>query len=132
MRTNSQMKKLSLLSIIIIFVCSCQPKEDGVFIGEKFAKEELEIALSKQRQHNVLDGGKNLIKDKITAITIAEPILFSIYGKEDIIDEKPYETYLIKNYWVIQGTLPENSKGGTFIIIINARTAEVIKIGHGK
>jgi hypothetical protein len=101
-------------------------------MGENFAKKELEIALSKQKQHNVLDNGKNLIKDSIIAIKVAEPILFNIYGKKHIIDEMPYEIYLMKNYWVIQGTLPENSKGGTFIIILNAKNAEVIKISHGK
>jgi hypothetical protein len=128
------MKNFILISILFFsfFVCNSQTRKNVVFMGENFAKKELEIALSRQKQHNVLDNGKNLIEDSVIAIKVAEPILFNIYGKKHIIDEMPYEIYLIKNYWVIQGTLPENSKGGTFIIILNAKNAEVIKISHGK
>jgi hypothetical protein len=128
------MKNFILISILFFsfFVCNSQTRKNVVLMGENSAKKELQIALSRQKQHNVLDNGKNLIKNSVIAIKVVEPILFNIYGKKHIIDEKPYEIYLIKNYWVIQGTLPENSKGGTFIIILNAKNAEVIKISHGK
>jgi hypothetical protein len=101
-------------------------------VGEKFAEKELELALSRQGKHTIPYDDENLIKNSSIALKIAEPILFAIYGKEPIVDKNPYEIYLIKNYWVIQGTLPNNSKGGTFLIILNARNSEVIKISHGK
>ena len=101
-------------------------------LGKSHAEKELKIALSKEAQHNVIDNKSVLIKDSSTAINVAEPILFSIYGKENIESEKPYETYLINNYWVIAGTLPEDSSGGTFLIIIDARNSKVLKITHGK
>ncbi len=128
------MRNFILISIVFFssFVCNCQTKENSVSTRKKIAEKELELALSKQKQHNVLDNGENLLKDSETAVKIAEPILFNIYEKELILDEKPYEIYLIKNYWVIQGTLSKDSLGGTFLIILNAKNAEVIKISHGK
>ncbi len=101
-------------------------------MGKSLAEKELKLALSKESQHNVIDNKSLLIKDSYTAIKVAEPILYSIYGKENIESEKPYETYKIDNYWVIGGTLPKDSSGGTFLIIIDARNSEVLKITHGK
>ena len=36
-------------------------------------------------------------------IAITEPILFGIYGKNNIIEERPYEYYMIDGYWYISG-----------------------------
>ena len=63
---------------------------------------------------------------------MAEYILFNIYGKDNIENQKPYETHLIENHWVISGTLQKGMKGGTFLIIIDARNSKVLKISHGK
>jgi len=123
---------ITLLIILSIFASNCQTKKDGVFMGKKFAEDELDLALSKNRQHNILDSGENIVKNSETAIKIVEPILYEIYGKKQIESEKPYEIYLIKNYWIIQGTLREKSKGGTFIIIINAKDSQILKVSHGK
>ena len=126
------MKKFILISVLFIsFYCNSQNNKD-TFMGKTQVEKELNFALSNQKQYDVLNNGENLLKDSTTAIKVAETILFGIYGKEKIEDEKPYETYLIKNYWLIQGSLPLGSMGGTFIIILNAKNAEVIKISHGK
>ena len=63
---------------------------------------------------------------------MAEPILFEIYGKSKIEDEKPYEVFLINNYWVIRGTQNRFSLGGTFSIVIDARNSKVIRVIHYK
>jgi len=68
----------------------------------------------------------------LTAISVAEPILFSIYGKDNITKQRPYEIYFIDNYWVIAGTLPKGYLGGTFLIIIDSKDSEIIRITHGK
>ena len=101
-------------------------------LGKSFAEKELKLALSKESQHNFIDNKRIIIKDSLTAINVAEPILFSIYGKENIESQKPYETYLIENYWLIRGTLSDDMRGGTFFIIIDARNSKVLKITHGK
>ncbi len=126
------MKKFILISALFLsFYCNSQNNKDSL-MGKTQAEKELDFALSNQKQHNVLDNVGNLLKDSASAIKVAETILFGIYGKEKIEGEKPYETYLIKNYWVIQGSLPMGSKGGTFIIILNAKNSAVLKISHGK
>ncbi|MEN2489519.1 YbbC/YhhH family protein [Flavobacterium sp. B11] len=123
--------KYFFLSLLLITLSSCAQNKRLV-LGVENASEELKIALSKKSQHNVIDNKKLVIKDSVTAIKIVEPILFDIYGKEKIEKQRPYEIYLLKNYWVISGTLPENYVGGTFLIIIDARNSKIIKITHGK
>lgn len=123
--------KYFLLSFLLITLSSCAQNKRLV-LGIENANEELKIALSKKSQHNVIDNEKLVIKDSVTAIKIAEPFLFDIYGKEKIEKQRPYEIYLLENYWVISGTLPENYVGGTFLIIIDARNSKIIKITHGK
>ncbi len=102
-------------------------------LGVEVAKEELKNALlADTTKLDILDKKELLIKNENTAISIAEPILFDIYGKSKIENEKPYEVYLIDNYWVISGTLNRFSSGGTFVIIIDARNSKVLKIIHYK
>ncbi|RKR05201.1 NTF2 fold immunity protein of polymorphic toxin system component [Flavobacterium sp. 90] len=123
--------KYFFLSLLLVTLGSCAQNKRLV-LGKENAKEELKIALSKKSQHNVIDYKELIIKDSVTAIKVAEPILIDIYGKENIEKQKPYETYLLENYWVISGTLPADYSGGTFLIIIDARNSQVIKITHGK
>jgi hypothetical protein len=129
-----KMKYKFLIHIILLFftLAYCQEKEDRYKLGKTHAESELKLALSNESQHNVIDNKTLIIKDSNTAISIAEPILFNIYGKENIILQKPYEIYQIKNHWVIYGTLPKGYFGGTFMIIIDARNSKIIKITHGK
>lgn len=96
------------------------------------AVNELKVALSDKQQHNVVNEKTALLKTEKEAIEIAETILFSIYGTENILGQKPYDVYLIDNYWILSGTLKEEFIGGTFLIIINSKNAEVLKITHGK
>ena len=77
------------------------------------------------------------IPDKQTAISVAAPILFKIYGKHQVVGEKPYNAHLIDGYWLISGTLPaalpdEDVVGGTFLIIFSSKDGRVIKLMHGK
>ena len=98
--------------------------------GEIYSKEQLERFLGDSTT-NLLQG-EILINDKQTLIEITEPILFKVYGKENIINERPYEIYLFGDYWIMNGTMPRNMKGGTFTIAINRKTCKVIGITHGK
>ncbi len=123
----------NLFTILVMFsLFSCN---NGLHdkLGVEVAKKELKNALlADTTKLDILDKKKLLIKNENTAISIAEPILFDIYGKSKIEDEKPYEVYLIDNYWVISGTLNRFSSGGTFVIIIDARNSKVLKIIHYK
>ena len=122
---------LFILFLLTISACS-QKNNDRLILGEANAKRELNIALSGTAFHNVISPDSMLIKDKETVINVVEPILFSIYKKENIIKQRPYETHLIGNYWVVSGTLPNDFLGGTFLIIIDATNSKIIRLTHGK
>jgi hypothetical protein len=72
-----------------------------------------------------------LLSDKETAIEYAEIILFKVYGKEQIISERPYNIYKAHGFWYMDGTLKEE-KGGTFEIIFNSKNGQIIRLCHGK
>lgn len=109
-----------------------QAESDKTKLGRTHAEQELRSALDDDSQPNVIDHKSAIIGDSTTAISIAESILFNIYGKDNITAQRPYEIYLIDNHWVISGTLPKDHIGGTFLIIIDSRDSRVIKITHGK
>jgi hypothetical protein len=114
---------------LIIFSCFdlyCQTNSDS--LNRAIIKE----SITDKSLHNVLNLNKPIIKDSITAISVAEPILFGLYGKKTILSEKPYSIHHIDNYWMISGTLPKGSLGGTFLIIIDEMDCKVIRITHGK
>jgi hypothetical protein len=129
---SSKFIKIILFSLIFCQISFSQNSIQQNKEGRKIAENELELALSKNSGHNVINQKAILIKDTISAITIAETILFTIFDKTSILNQKPYEIHHINNYWVIFGTLPKGYKGGTFLIILDDRNAEVIKITHGK
>jgi len=126
------MKYVFVLLFCLSIFTNCAQDSDRLVLGLQHAKEELSEALNTKGIHNVVDNKSAIIKDSLTAINVAEPILFSIYGRENIIKQKPYEIYNIDNHWILTGTLPEGFMGGTFLIIIDDRNSRVIRITHGK
>jgi hypothetical protein len=125
------MIKSILIVVVTLFplIFFGQNYKNRTVIGEDNARQAVKNALSDSTYKLTYD---TLIRDKDVAITIAEPILFSIYGKAAITGEKPYECYLIDGYWFLSGTLPKNYSGGVFEIIMSAKDARIIKITHGK
>ena len=122
-----------LLTLLTFTLNACGLiNNDRTILGKSYAETELQSALVDKSGHNIMDNTTAIIKDSVTAINIAEPILFDIYGKDNITNQRPYEIYLIDNYWVISGTLSKNKDGGTFLIIIDSRDCKIIKITHGK
>jgi hypothetical protein len=123
---------LTFFSLIIYFTACGQSKSDRLILGRDYAEKEIKSALSDTARHNVIKSKAIIIKDSVTATTIAESVLFGIYGKRNIINQKPYEIYHIDNYWLLTGTLPKGWYGGTFLIIMDDRNSQIIKITHGK
>ena len=101
-------------------------------VGEKYAKEILTESLKDTTKNYIIHTPLTQLKDKDTTIIIAEDILFKMYGSKMIKNERPYECYLLDNYWVIMGTLPINTDGGTFTIILDARNCKIIRVTHGQ
>lgn len=126
------MKISQLIVFLLFFVLTACAQSGRSNLGRQHAEAELKAALSADKIPNVVNGESLIIKDSITAIAVAEPILFDIYGKDNITRQKPYEVYLIETYWILTGTLPKGWDGGTFLIIIDARDSRVLRIMHGK
>ena len=133
---HNRMKNIKIIffsALLTFTLTACrQIKDNRTILGKSYAEQELKSVLSGKSQHNVIDNKTIIIKDSSTAINVAEPILFSIYGKNNITEQRPYEIYFIDNYWVLTGTLPKGSAGGTFLIIIDSRNIKVLRITHGK
>jgi hypothetical protein len=113
-------------------IAIAQGKEDPerLYLGKEYAEAFLRAAMSGQEFNLV--GRYPLVPDERTAISIAEAVLFNIYGEENIRDKAPYEAHRIEGYWLVFGTLAKNHRGGTFKIIIEAETAHILLIGHDK
>ena len=75
-----------------------------------------------------------LLTTEALAIAVAEPILFSIYGRENIIRQRPYRVRLLKGCWHLSGTLPgpATTVGGTFYLVIEASNCRVQTVLHTK
>jgi len=67
-----------------------------------------------------------------TAEGVAELILSSIYSRERILRQKPYQTSLRDGVWTVEGTRPANQLGGTFLIQLSQADARVIRVTHEK
>jgi hypothetical protein len=117
--------------MLILTACGQQQTERTI-LGMSYAEKELKSALADKTQHNVVDNKTVIIKDSLTAISVAETILFSIYGKDNITQQRPYEIYFVSNHWIIWGTLPKKHVGGTFLIIMDARDSKILRITHSK
>jgi len=109
---------------------SCKKDSFSWVLGDsEFSKKEIARYLN-DPSANLLKGHV-LINNQQDLISIAETILFRIYGKQHIIHERPYIINLIGDYWIMEGTL-HTEKGGTFCIVIDRKTCEVKGISHGK
>ena len=128
MRTN---RPIILLIILQVSLSSCG-QGSRTILGEESARKVLEQSLTDKTQHNIVDNKRQIIPDSVTAIGVAEKILFRTYGQANIENQRPYEIYRIKNYWSISGTLPQDALGGTFLIIMDSRDGRIIRITHGK
>ena len=96
----------------------------------KASKRMISMALKYPTHYNIIAGHK--IGTEYEAIEFAEPILFKIFGEDDIKDEKPYMIDLVDGFWIMDGSLPAETHGGTFHIIFSAKDGRVIQLYHEK
>jgi hypothetical protein len=100
-------------------------------ITEAQAIEVVQESLADSTTHNVI-GLQPVLTERKKVIGFAEFVLWDIYGKKNIVKQKPYDVFLIDNYWFLSGTLPKGMKGGTFLIIIDSRDYRVVRLTHSK
>jgi hypothetical protein len=129
--STSQTKRLNLALLLIVGLSFFSFSTFGQTKSDSIAMANLNASLTDKKLHNVINFKEPIIKDSTTAVAVAEPILFGIYGKDNILEQKPYKIHHINDYWLISGTL-HTHVGGTFLIIIYAKDSKVIRITHGK
>lgn len=78
-----------------------------------------------------MDVTNDLVPDDMTAMKIAEAIWLPIYGSK-IYQEKPYTASLKDSIWIVEGTLPKGSDGGTAYIQIQKKDCKVLMVTHYK
>jgi len=119
---------LILTAVILPLSFLGQNYKNRAVIGEDSAKQTIRNILNEGGYKLSSD---TLIRDKETAISIAEVMLFRSYGKATITTERPYECYLIDGYWFLRGTLPKNYTVDVFEMIMSAKDGKIIKMTHG-
>lgn len=98
-------------------------------LGEVHAREQVQQATKTSTQ---VPFPKPLLASKALAIATVEPLLLSRYGQAQIRQQRPYEAYLINGFWYIAGTLPKDTDGGTFEVIVEAQNGRVWQMTHSK
>lgn len=134
MTINYKLYLFGLTSIFLLTYFIYQPKRiDSKEEGEEYARKRIQEVLT-DTAHREYYQQRPLVDDEETAIKTVEPILFRTYGKEKILNERPYQAFKVDNYWLIKGSFPDDPdmRGGTFEIIIDSRDARVIGITHYK
>ena len=136
-QTLATIKKMKLILTISVLLLVAnfgfaQNTDDRFHLDSISAAKLIDIAIENNETHNVINDDRRLIDTKEKAIELAEFYLFDIYGKKEILNQKPYDIFLIKNRWLITGTLKKEYVGGTFLIIFDSTNGNVLQITHGK
>ena len=119
-----------LFLFILAFSCNKEKALNQSFEKIKLSDKEILKEINDCKLYEI-DKEKE-INDEVSAISVAEPILFSSYGKENILKQRPYKIGKVQNYWVIYGSHPKPQIGGVFEIIINSKTGRIVKVTHGE
>ena len=121
-----------VLFLILISILSCNKEiKTPSFEKIKLSEKEVLKEINDSTLHNAIGKDEIITDDKI-AISIVEPLLFSVYGKENIVKQRPYKIGKVQNYWVISGSLPKQTIGGVFEIIIDSKNGKIVRLTHGE
>ena len=103
-----------------------------VYFGQKFAQNYIDKYLQNVKNENYLFNDTKLINDSKTLISVIEPILFKIYGRQNIINQRPYGIYKCNDYWFVIGSLNKGMDGGVFHLGIDSRNCKIVILFHDK
>jgi len=142
------MKTILLFFGILLLNFSCSEKidsnkilletdSDKIFLenqDREYAISELQNALKNNKivPESEINYTAKPIPDSKSAVNIAEKILFEVYGKEEIKEQRPYNVVFQDDYWIINGTQAKPAIGGVFLIIINSKDGKIIELIHGE
>jgi hypothetical protein len=78
------------------------------------------------------------VPDAETAVKVGEAVLIPVYGKKQILDERPLKVTLIRDVWTVEGTVPcdgpasEHCKGGAALVKISKTSGQILFMMHYK
>jgi hypothetical protein len=122
--------------------CECQDCNPDPVIGD--GEDDAEVVLNdkigKQGLQNLNDYLGASVKDKkiqtVQKINVdlshlirdAEAILFSTYGQQEIVRQRPYKVYKMKGYWIIRGNKDSHGSKPNFSMVVGAISGDIIKM----
>jgi hypothetical protein len=84
--------------------------------------------VDEEHEHNVRPEA-GYVPDADTAMKIAEAVWLPIYGAR-VLTLRPLRARLEGDVWIVEGSLPTLTPGGTPLAKISKRTGEILRISH--
>jgi hypothetical protein len=73
-----------------------------------------------------------VVSTDAVAKAIHAAVAGSIYGDAKVQKERPFRAVRSGDFWVVFGSLPKGTAGGTAVTVIRASNGEVLRVIHGK
>ena len=70
-----------------------------------------------------------VIRDKASAIRVAESILASAYGIKEMEGNRPYKAFLLNGVWKVTGTVPKDAVGDPLFVDLDQEAGCVVALG---
>lgn len=129
-------KKISESQTVLPYVYLGQKKTNG---GPRY-NENVDSCIFGDRglavRTGVYSNEEGLVSSPAVAYAIANAILTSVFGEEDMANQRPLDITLVNNkYWCVQGNFkPQtpNTAGGSPIIIIKKDDSQIQFLMHSK
>ncbi|MBB1140691.1 YbbC/YhhH family protein [Myroides sp. WP-1] len=130
------MMKNSVLIVLVLLIFACnktmQTSNDHDTRDTLRIFEVTEIPLDYDNFDGI-DKTEGYVPNADIAVQIAESILFNIYKKELIIEQRPYNVFFKNNsVWCVEGNLSKEMDGGVFYIEIRKSDGAILKVLHTK
>jgi hypothetical protein len=127
---KSSRQTLLLASLLCVVAAANAENKEYYKLTEAEARAYVEQV--KKGEHHDVRKLHEVVSSKETAISLAVAVWSSIFGKEKIEKEAPYQALRIDDCWVVTGSLEKGWLGGTAEAVINAADGSFLNISHGK
>jgi NTF2 fold immunity protein len=71
-----------------------------------------------------------VVPNATVAEAIHSAVAGSVYGDEKIQKQKPFHAVRTGEFWVVFGSLPVKTLGGTAVTVIRASNGEILRVIH--
>lgn len=100
-----------------------------------FKNSNIEVSVNKHNcQVTGLISSKSdlLLETDSIALIISEIIVSHKYGRDKVLNQKPFIIQSLQDTWIVKGSLSLGVLGGVFLIEIQKKDCRVLQIIHGK